>query len=398
MTMTTPDLPSLDVADVRTRFLSNGRLMGSFMYERDDEIHTATIALLTAEHVIWVGPPGTGKSALARIVASQIEGGIYREYLLSRQSTEADVIASKSIPDMMNGQEVWITKDHLTEAHVAFADEVFKASGSTLNSCLGWLNERIVKGSIKSPLVTCFGASNEWIEDDSLKALRDRFLIGHVVDYMQTKATRIAFAKDRAAGRKPPALAGITLDELYAAQAAVAAVGIEEPVFEAVADVQTNLESVGVKVSDRTIGKAYGVLKAAAWLDGSPVVGLEHTDVLKHVLWRDPAEITAVTAALGGINKGVIGEIRAIVEASLRDFYTLRAACDANGSWASVTARDAYVAKCPELMQACLAASDEIKRKFGGTVPPRVKVRAIDYMNELRGAFNTAKADSAVNI
>ncbi len=398
--MTEPEPAStIDVADVRRRFLANERALASFVYERADVIRMAHVAALTREHTLWVGPPGTAKSFLARLIASQFTDDspatvVYREFLLSRQATESDVLAHKDIPAFMQGQDKYVLDGHISEACFAFADEIFKASGSTLNGCLSWLNERLVKGH-KVPLVSCFAASNEFGEDDSLKALRDRFAIAHVVGYMQDRKSRIAFAKDRAAGRQAPALASIMLRELEAAQAFVATLEVDDAVFEACADLQVNLEGVGVAVSDRTVGKLYGILRAFAWLDGASSVGLEHVECLRHVLWNDPAEIPAVEAALGGVNKGVIGEIRAIVEEALRPYYESRTAF-VNGHWTSKEAREGYERRCPEFMERCLEASRVIRSKFGGQVPQRVRERAKDYMDELKVAHDTAKQDSKI--
>lgn len=395
--MTEPEPASIDVADVRRRFLANERALASFVYERSDVIRMAHVAALTREHTLWVGPPGTAKSFLARLVASQFTDDnpstvVYAEYLLSRQATEADLLAHKDIPAFMQGRDVWITKDHVSDAHFVFLDEVFKASGSTLNGCLSFLNERLVKGK-PVPLISCFAASNEFGEDDSLKALRDRFAIAHVVGYMQDRKARIAFAKDRAANRQPPALAKILLSELAAAQAHVSTLDVDDAVFEAVADLQVNLEGVGVAVSDRTVGKLYGILRAFAWLDGASSAGLEHVECLRHVLWNDPAEIPAVESALGGVNKGVIGEIRAIVEDAVRPYHEARAGFGPAG-WVSREAREAYERMCPEVMSRCVEASRVIRAKFGGNVPQRVRERAKEYMDELRLAHDTAKQDA----
>jgi MoxR-like ATPase len=390
---------TVDIADVRRRFLANERALCSFVYERQDLIRMANVAALTREHTLWVGPPGTAKSLLARLLASQFCDDnpatvVYREFLFSRQATESDVLAHKDVPAFMAGQDQYVLTGHITEACFAFADEIFKASGSTLNGCLSWLNERTVKGHAV-PLVTCFAASNEFGEDDSLKALRDRFAISHVVGYMRDRATRIAYAKDRAAGRQPPALEPIQLRELEHAQRYVAGLDIDEAVFEACADLQVNLEGVGVSVSDRTVGKSFNILRAFAWLDGSSSVGLEHVECLRHVLWNDPAEIPSVEAALGGINKGIVGEIRAIVEEALRPYYQARSEY-VNGAWTSERAREEYERQCPALMERCMEASKVIKSKFGGQVPARVRARAKEYMEELRAAHDTCKHDSKI--
>lgn len=385
---------TVNVADVRARFLANERALCSFVYERGDVIRMANVAALTREHTLWVGPPGTAKSFLARLLASQFTDDnpqtvVYREYLLSRQATESDVLAHKDIPAFMQGTDKWLLDGHMTQANFAFADEIFKASGSTLNGMLSWLNERLVKGH-SVPLVSCFAASNEFGEDDSLKALRDRFAIAHVVGYMQDRSARIAFAKDRAAGRQAPPLAKITLSELSAAQEHVSGLEIDEAVFECAADVQVNLEGVGVPVSDRTVGKLFNILRAFAWLDGASSVGLEHVECLKHVLWNDPAEIPAVEAALGGINKGVIGEIRSIVEDALRPYYAARVNL-VNGAWLSKEDRERFEDLVPEMMERCLEASKVIRAKFGGQVPARVKERAKEYMDELRAAHDACR-------
>lgn len=395
--MTEPN--TVDLASVQARFLANERALNSFVYEREDVIRMSNCAVLTREHTLWVGPPGTAKSFLARLLAEQFSSDdpkdvVYREYLFSRQSTESDVLAHKDIPAFMQGVDKYVLDGHITEARIVFADEIFKSAGSTLNGCLGWFNERLVKGH-KVPLISCFAASNEFGEDDSLKALRDRFAISHCVNYMQKRETRLRFAKDRAARRTAPPLAKITFTELEAAQEAVAALDVEDTVFEAVADLQINLEGVGVAVSDRTVGKLYGILRAFAWLDGASSVGLEHIECLRHVLWNDPAEIPAVEAALGGVNKGIVGEIRAIVEDALRGFYEARTAY-VNGVWTNREAREAYERRCPEFMEKCLDASRTIRAKFGGQVPQRVKERAKDYMDELKAAHETAKQDSKI--
>lgn len=384
-----------ETATIRDRLLDNERQLGSFFLEREDVVRMALVAFLTREHVLWVGPPGTAKSLLARSISFMFSDATHREFLLSRQTTEADVIAHKDIPAYMSGTERWISDGHLTDAHFAFADEIFKASGSTLNAMLAWLNERVLKGVLRSPLRTCIGASNEFGEDESLAALRDRFTIAHVVEPIQKREHLLSYLRDRADGREVPALQPVLLSELELAGAAAMALPIEDAVFEALADLQTNLAGVGVQVSDRTSGKVVGkILKAYAWLDGADEVGVEHLECLRHVLWSDQSQIPAVEAALGTIDKGIVGEIRTIVEDATRDYYRLTAQRNADGSWNSAAAEREYRLGATKLAVQLQEAGRSIQDRFGKGVPERVKRRAREYMSELKEAFNACKRDS----
>ena len=73
-----------------------------------------------------------------------------------------------------------LTTHKLPEAHIAFLDEIFKASSSILNTILTLMNERRFHNGREVadvPLSTLFAASNELPEDDELLALHDRFLL-----------------------------------------------------------------------------------------------------------------------------------------------------------------------------------------------------------------------------
>jgi MoxR-like ATPase len=326
MTDFDPDIsPAPQPRSVRERLQHNAELIGSVFVERDDIIYTSQLALAAREHAVWVGPPGTGKSALARVICMQIKGGIFAEYLMTRQTTESDVIATRSIPDLMVGKERWITDDHLTAAHVAFADEVFKSSGSTLNAMLAWLNERTVKGSITSPLITCFGASNEWQEDDSLNALRDRFLIGHTVDYIEGKGPRLAFLQGIESGWGDvwSRLEPIHVDELAAAHAEIERVRVSDPVLEYLITVQDGCRKGGCPVSDRTIGKAVKMVKAAAWYAGFTDADVDDLDVLRHVLWNAPHEEAIVEAVLKLLPRSIAAEFEVQADELVRDVEEL---------------------------------------------------------------------------
>jgi MoxR-like ATPase len=382
-------------ADVRRRLTANERALCGFVYERDDMIRMANVAVLTREHPLWVGEPGVGKSFLARLWAAQFRTR-YAEFLFSRQTVETEVLCHLDLPALKAGRSEYVFAGHLPDHEIVFLDEIWKSTEGLANGMLAWLNERIVKGTFHSPLVTAIAASNEFQESDNLNALRDRFVISHVVEPIQDEDRYLRYLEDRASDRPAPALDEISLAELQAAQAAVLAVRVPGSVLQALRQLRTALGGVGVYVSDRKAAKSLPILKAYAWLEGWDEVGLEHVECLRHVLWSKPEEIPAVEAALGQINKGLFGEIRALVERTLAPYYDVVGARRADGSWESESARAAFLERAPTLLRGCQDAGQEIQRKFGEGVPDNVKQRARKYLGELKDAFVDCQKHAAV--
>src|SRR2546428_8871341 len=155
--------------------------------ERADLIDGALCALLSASHVLVIGPPGTAKSMLADEICRRIEGANYFQWLLTRFSTPEEVFGAVSLKALEQDEYRRVTAHKLPDAHIAFLDEIFKSNSSILNAILTLINERLVhngKEITQVPLLTLFGASNELPEDDELMALYDRFLVRFVVNYI----------------------------------------------------------------------------------------------------------------------------------------------------------------------------------------------------------------------
>jgi MoxR-like ATPase len=133
-----------------------------------------------------------------------------------------------------------------------------------------------------------FAASNETPEDESLGALDDRFLVRLVVPYLTSDdSMRKLFDMDGAA---PATCTKISLDELRAAQAEVAALPLAADAREALIEIKHALEREGVAISDRRWRSCVRVLKAKAWLDGQTAATVDACDFLSHVLWRNPEQ------------------------------------------------------------------------------------------------------------
>ena len=155
--------------------------------ERNELIDGALVALVAAQHVLVIGPPGTAKSMLADEVCRRIDGAAYFQWLLTRFTTPEELFGAVSLKALEQDDYRRLTTHKLPEAHIAFLDEVFKASSSILNTILTLINERRFHNGREVadvPLLTLFAASNELPEDDELLALHDRFLLRFVVDYV----------------------------------------------------------------------------------------------------------------------------------------------------------------------------------------------------------------------
>jgi MoxR-like ATPase len=136
------------------------------------------LAAVAQEHLLVVGPPGTGKSAVVRRVAQAL-GGRYFEYLLGRFTEPTELFGPVDLRKLREGTVETDVTGMLPEADVAFLDEVFLGSTAILNTLLGVLNERRFRRGhtqLDCPLRVCVGAANALPEDEALAAFADRFL------------------------------------------------------------------------------------------------------------------------------------------------------------------------------------------------------------------------------
>ena len=92
--------------------------------ERKSVIDGALCAILAAEHVLLLGPPGTAKSALARAIA-QAFGGTYFERLLTKFSTPEELFGPISLKALEADKFQRVLTGKLPEAQFAFVDESF---------------------------------------------------------------------------------------------------------------------------------------------------------------------------------------------------------------------------------------------------------------------------------
>ena len=72
--------------------------LGVFFKERKSCIQAVTLALLTGEHVIMIGPPGTGKTMLIHYYFQRFTGAVLFEQLLSKNLPTETVLGPSELP------------------------------------------------------------------------------------------------------------------------------------------------------------------------------------------------------------------------------------------------------------------------------------------------------------
>lgn len=288
-------LPTLADAAAEARAL--GTDLARAFCERDAEIACLLTALVAEEHVLLLGDPGTGKSALTNAFAGALGAPTFT-LLFTRYTVPEEVFGPVSLQGLERDEYRRVTTGYAPDAQVWFLDEIFKANSAILNSLLTGLNERVFdNGGRRSaiPLEICIGASNELAQDDSLGALSDRFVLRRWVSYVKD---RDALRGLLLAGSKPRVTATLSREALTVLRAARAQVDVE-PVIDAILDVKAELSAKhGIVPSDRRWGKAVKLVQAQAALAGRTVATGDDLLVLADALWDEPEERAAIYATI----------------------------------------------------------------------------------------------------
>jgi len=341
--------------------------------ERGNLAEAVMLAIVAKQHVCVVGPPGAAKSALLLSLQTAINGGRFFDTLMSRFSVEEDVFGPRSLTAMKADRWERVLGGYLADSEFAFLDEVFKANGSILNALLRILNERTYQGAPR-PLWTVVAASNELQEDESLDALWDRFMLRLDVSWVKSEDTF-----RRLISRRPPKFSTpctVSMDEIRVAHDEAMAISpvLPDAVVTELCRLRKALADAGIHASDRRWMAIGDLLRAAAWLDGSSAVEIDHLAVLRFALWSKLDELPRVKAALDSIDTGVVGEVTKVIDDALR-------------AWESrpsepVAYRDAQTGLCNTI--------EEARRKVDAVLAGSVTKRARERIQRKRGALDSA--------
>ncbi|MFP3162478.1 MAG: AAA family ATPase [Acidianus hospitalis] len=285
---------------------------------REEEAKVITLALLSKEHVVLIGEPGTAKSALARRAAELLNAKFFM-YLLTKYTEPAELFGALDINALKQGVYRRITKDRLPESEIAFLDEIFNANSAILNALLSLLNERVIYDGynvIKVPLRTLISASNRVPDEPELEALYDRLLLRHyakpVGEEMWKNLIESAWELEFTTKWKveSPLMTIEDLDKIYSYLTEVDL----SPVKSKLLKLYAMLEEKGIHLSDRRKGKVLKIISAHALLNGRLKATEEDLIVLKYIAPKEIDDFEKVSALLSEELKTPIKYMRELNE------------------------------------------------------------------------------------
>jgi MoxR-like ATPase len=265
------------------------------LVEREDTLKTALLTVLAGENLVLIGPPGTGKSLIARRIAESLahssDDNAYFEYLLTKFSTPEEIFGPLSITELKSDRFKRNTEGYLPTVNMAFLDEIFKASSSILNALLTILNERIYHNGAEPqrvPMQALIAASNELPTDqEELSALYDRFLVRSFVDYVRQDNLHRLFEKTA----EMLELNKLTEADLADIKREAESVTLPPDIVEAMQRIwgqhkETFKEDRRENLSDRRLKKVIKLLCFSAATNGRSQVDLSDVFLLKDCLWN----------------------------------------------------------------------------------------------------------------
>jgi len=270
---------------------------------KDNIVDLLGICLVANENAFLLGPPGTAKSAIVRMLSSCIKDGKNFEYLLTRFTEPSEIFGPFDIRKLKEGDLVTNVEGMLPEASMVFLDEIFNANSAILNSLLMALNEKVFrrgKQLMKLPALTFVGASNLLPEEETLEALLDRFLIRVKCDNVDPELLEqvllAGWNLDKRNSKEKPQITPNTIIEMQKESRLVDLSTIQKEYLNLV----HSMRNAGVKVSDRRAVKFQNLVASSAYISGRDKAIVSDLWVLKYT-WDTEEQIDILSGMVNTI-------------------------------------------------------------------------------------------------
>lgn len=280
--------------------------------EREPLVDLLLMAAISRQHLLILGTPGEGKSAIMEAFTARIEGAKYFETQLGEFSTPEELFGVTDVNQMLAGHYRTIGDEYLQHADIVGLDEVYKCNPSLLRGrLLRPLNERksLDDGKwVPIPMQFAVLTSNELPEEgDQLEAFADRILYSIQVDTLSDAGHKqfihdeLGRRRARAQGKDTSGKGGttITKEELALLQQAALDVFVPTKVQEAWFTIRTKVNAAGYgKASTRRAGWIWDAVCAHAIMYGARrgqlIATPDDLTVLQHVLWKRPEDAAPI--------------------------------------------------------------------------------------------------------